>query len=983
MSDIKLVSPMLDNFHIGDPISDHNGIRCCPAMKKDSDEKYIVKVISIPASQVQYDALLLTGVCSDRESALAYFNDLVSGIVDEIKTLEKLSSLEGFLPIDDYQIVEMDDDVGYDIYLLSKYQKTLVKQFRKQEMTHLGAINMGLDLCAALSVCRKLGYLYADLKPNNVYLTGEQSYRIGDIGFIKLDSLKYASLPESYRSAYTAPEIKDAYSSLNTTIDIYALGLILYQAYNGGILPVADEDSGTFPPPAYADSEMSEIILKACASSIDDRWQTPIEMGQALVGYMQRNGANDTLIVPYVEPTIIDDNAADTQEAVEDAPEDVAIAEDIVYTEDVLGNLSFLDDGSTESGADEEVTYDEVTEDVSEILAAADEVISQYDSVTEPEIVQEPSVEEAEAEPTEENLAVEIDEEEATPEEAVEDCAVEETPEDETQETDSETITVPLSTEEAQIETPVEDDVIEITADENDFTELATEDSADEPAAPKKKSSWWKILIIALLAAGIAVAGYFYYTLCYLQPVTMELNGFENNLTVSVDCAADGLYVICSDAYGNQHKASVVNGKAEFDTLAPDTVYSVTVDTDKFHKLTGDTTATHKTDVQTKITQFVALNGAEAGDVVIRFSVDGPDCDAWNLYYAPTGSADITLPFTGHEVTLSGLTIGHQYTFRLEPISELYFEEGNTITFIPTVPVKANNLTVSGYTDSSLTVTWSEPTIGNIYNWIVQCTDNASYNKTIQTSNLSATFDGIDPETFYTITVFAENMSVGTEINAAKGLISLSDFNTSVNDGTLALTWNSSEENSNWAITYTVGKSQMQELTVTDGNRLEIPYVPNATYEFTIVAADDRFTVNPRYTFTTETAPVFNSYKLSADDIDFLMYKTPRGSNWNYRTLINSATSSQFQARDKATFLLAIPYEFDKPADSILVTYAIYDADGNCVSSASENNVWNAMWNNGYAVLNVPGLPSATGNYKIAILFNGAQANETIFAITN
>jgi hypothetical protein len=48
---------MLDNFIMGGPISDHSGVRCCPAMENETDEKYIVKVISIPASPSQMDAL--------------------------------------------------------------------------------------------------------------------------------------------------------------------------------------------------------------------------------------------------------------------------------------------------------------------------------------------------------------------------------------------------------------------------------------------------------------------------------------------------------------------------------------------------------------------------------------------------------------------------------------------------------------------------------------------------------------------------------------------------------------------------------------------------------------------------------------------------------------------------------------------------------------------------------------------------------------
>ena len=69
MSEPKLISPMLDNFEIGGPLSDHDGVRCCPAMRKNSDEKYIVKIISVPASQTKLDALLLTGAYPDKDAA--------------------------------------------------------------------------------------------------------------------------------------------------------------------------------------------------------------------------------------------------------------------------------------------------------------------------------------------------------------------------------------------------------------------------------------------------------------------------------------------------------------------------------------------------------------------------------------------------------------------------------------------------------------------------------------------------------------------------------------------------------------------------------------------------------------------------------------------------------------------------------------------------------------------------------------------------
>ena len=96
-----------------------------------------------------------------------------------------------------------------------------------------------------------------DLKPANVFYSEAQGYRIGDIGFASLASLPYSSLPVQYRSTYTAPELLDEMAVLNSTVDVYALGLILYQAYNGGVLP--NIAPGTLlPTPSYADYELAE-----------------------------------------------------------------------------------------------------------------------------------------------------------------------------------------------------------------------------------------------------------------------------------------------------------------------------------------------------------------------------------------------------------------------------------------------------------------------------------------------------------------------------------------------------------------------------------------------------------------------------------------------------------------------------------------------------------------------------------------------------
>ena len=89
LSEQKPVSPLLDGFVLGNPMGNHDGIVCYPAMKENTDEKYIVKIISIPESQVQLDALLLTGAYKDPASAMDYFKEQADGIVEEAQLLNE------------------------------------------------------------------------------------------------------------------------------------------------------------------------------------------------------------------------------------------------------------------------------------------------------------------------------------------------------------------------------------------------------------------------------------------------------------------------------------------------------------------------------------------------------------------------------------------------------------------------------------------------------------------------------------------------------------------------------------------------------------------------------------------------------------------------------------------------------------------------------------------------------------------------------
>lgn len=1004
MSEPKLISPLLDNFIMGEPISDLHGVRVCPAMRQDTEAKYIVKIISSPATSAQLDALLLSGAYTDRTEALAYYKQVADSIMQETEILDKLSTLDGFVSYKGCQQIESEDASGYDVYLLSPYRRSLARILSKESMTHLGALNLGLDLCAALSLSRRSGYLYAALTPENIYIVPDQGYKIGDIGFIKLDSLKYASLPDRYRSPYTAPEIADAYATLNATIDVYAVGLILYQVFNAGVLP---ECSGVpLPPPDYADYEMSEIILRACAPDPADRWEDPAQMGQALVGYMQRNGAHDLPIIPVVATESEQTDTADSEEppdvqeandATEDASaqldaatqptsdefaesgQDAAVLNDSLaaeesvpvndfepsasaYTEDDFGNLSFLSDSEDETLPGEETSdmdYEQISVEVSDILNQADELIAHPtpDPVVAPE-------------PIEISIPAPI-------------CTSEESKETETEQD----AVVDTSPEDVVNKTPDEDGAVEPSDDDNDPPAEESDDPQAE-ASKKPKSHWLRNTILVVLLLALIGFGVFYYKSYYLQNIdSLTLSGSDLSLTVYVETDADEslLSILCFDTYGNQLQAPVVDGKATFDALAPDCAYSVEVVISGFHALTGETRDAYATPARTNVAQFSAVTGAEDGSVILGFTLEGPDIENWIVRYSAKDGQSQEVSFSGHMYTFTGLTVGTEYTFELLPAEEQTITGTTTVTYVVSKLISANGLRIAGFTTDALSISWDAPEEGTVSGWTVHCYNDKGFDQTVVTEQTEAVFEGIALTDAYTVEVTAAGMSVSERVFIPENSVSISDLSVSSTDGRgLNLSWKNGSATSSdgWVLRYSVDGSTTHEINVTEGTSVYVtPYIPDSTYSFSLLTASGENIIGGSVNFTTDTAVDFSGYGATADTMTFNMCRTPDYSGWDRYDLSSSDYTTDYEVGEAASFLVRLHNEYDISSDEIVTSYVIRNTDGTVVSISSKTGTWSSLWYRNYGEFDIPALPTTAGSYVVTVYFNGAFAGEENFRI--
>ena len=937
MSDPKLVSPLLDRFAIGSAISDHDGVRCYPAMREDSDDKYIVKVITIPASSVQLDALLLTGAYPDAGSARTYFESLVNDVENEAQVLHHFAKLDGFLAYDGYQVEPLEDGIGFEVYLLGSYKRSLAKYFKSKPMTHLGAVNLGIDLCAAMTVCRQAGCLYIDLKPENIFITDDGRYRVGDLGFVPMSSLKYATVPDKYRSSYTAPELDDPFATLNTAVDIYAIGLILYQAYNNGALPFEGKAPAVvLPPPLYADYEMADIILKACAPNPDDRWQDPKQLGQALVAYMQRNGANDMPIVPPSIPVV------EPEAAVEDPAREPAAAEP-----DELEFISGLVSDETAPSEENGVNLDgtAVTDELSDILAQAEELLAH--ELPAPAVAPDP---------------IDI----PMPEPIL--------PEPEQPEEDDDLLNIDL--------------IIADAAEPDDEAESASEDSVRPKKSNKTVKTILTVVIWLLVIAGLAFCGYYYYSNYYLQNVdNLTVDGKDDTVSILIDSQADEalLTVICTDTYGTTRQSPVKNGTASFSDLNPGSQYTIHVEISGFHKLTGNTSTSYATPLETNILNFSSAVGSEDGSVVLSFTVDGQDTDTWNIVYSAEGEDEKTVTFSGHTATVSGLTVGKEYTFRLVPDDELYLIGSTELTFVAPKLIFAENLAVTACDGESLSVSWNAPADTTVSSWSVRCYNDSGYDTTMEVQDCSATFTGIDTSSANTIEVTASGMLQCSRTFITANPITITDISGSNSDpNVLNFQWNyiGNAPAEGWILIYSIEDSEKEEVLQCDTNTADIDAViPGATYHLTIQAANGATLFGGRFSSTVPEATSFASYGVSAGDMEFAMCRTPDVDNWKRSDLADEDYMTDFAAGESASFLVHLTEEYNISYDEIVTLYVIRDAAGKLVSADTQNRLWVDMWRSGYCELDIPAMPKSAGDYTVEIYFNGAYITTQNFTV--
>ena len=1012
MSELKMVSPLLDHMAVEEETAGHFG-RTCYKLRSTTGERFILKRISVPASDSQVRALILSGAYPDEASVHEYYGRVVGDIRAELDAGKELAASGCFAGAVSYQIEPKESGVGYDIYILYPLFIPLNDFLEKSAMTKLRAVNLGIDVCDAISTCREAGYLFGNIKPENLYFMTTGKFLLGDLGLVSLQDLKYSCLPEEYIGAFSAPELSDITTSPNTTIDLYSLGMVLYRIYNGNHGPFEDENTGEamadklrmtgkpLPTPIYADYELASIILKACAFKQAERYQTPEEFKQALVLYMQRNEVSDTLIVPPIIADAEPLQEAPAEEAEEEAPMRMSDAEKL----DEDFRRSFAPDLS---GAGTEADIDP-TIPIAPVPAAAKKSAPKTETPQEkPDEVME-QLAEALEQPME-ALPADAPKEEAASlphSEAETDYDPDQMDLDELLASVNQYIDKPAAPAAAGKPEELTMHTEAPPAQTHDYVDSASEPEEEESEKPPKRGRAVKAAVIIGLLLVIAAVVYYLLTWYFVDVKKLNMLSCtteEMVVELSSEDSIDRFKLTCSDSYGNAYPATVQGNRFTFTGLQENTTYTITVTAAEYHKLTSASTYTLSvtTPEATEITAFTAARGNADGEVLLSFTQEGPAPSRWKLSYDGGNGETKTFEFDGNAYLVTGLEQYKRYTFRLENTDNVYLSGQTTVEYELLPIVEAKNLNISEISGNEITLVW-EAGENLPDEWKLSCEAEGLEPITGTTSEPSYTFTLPDLSRDYTLSVSADGMDVPESLVLPSNPILVENMTAKVNeDGTVTVTWDTPAGTpaGGWYVSYnTVGSCHAAympdaENSAIDGNSVVLSaLIPNAEYEVTLslTASDSSQTVfgTTNTAFHTAEAADFDEFGISpapplrTSSGYISLWTLPEKENWNYNDLRNHKTT--FSAEEEIAVCIEIT-AVNSSTDTVTLVYVVRDAEGKVVNDVAQTLPWNDMWYSRRHASAIPlpaklGEAAAAGDYTLEIYVNGKLLAETGFTI--
>lgn len=197
----------------------------------------------------------------------------------------------------DHTFVDWSDESGFgrDLLIRMELLKDLRSEIQRGKIfTEREVLKIGHDICVALIRCHRKNILHRDVKPENIFRNKDGDYKLGDFGVSRVLDACPGAVASTGIGTYEYWPAEQMSGHYDKRVDIYSLGLVLYELSNQNRLPFATSTyvtgkevsmrlAGTpLPEPIDASPALAKVILKACAFDPKERYQSAEEFLRAL-----------------------------------------------------------------------------------------------------------------------------------------------------------------------------------------------------------------------------------------------------------------------------------------------------------------------------------------------------------------------------------------------------------------------------------------------------------------------------------------------------------------------------------------------------------------------------------------------------------------------------------------------------------------------------------------------------------------------------
>lgn len=149
------------------------------------------------------------------------------------------------------------------------------------------ALQIISTICEALKYAHGKGVVHRDIKPENILLGEDGTVKVADFGIAKIvdASVRTPTLTATRQVLgsvhYLAPEHLEAPAEVDHRVDLYALGVMLYELLTGQ-LPLGRYEPPSAVSPNTSNAALDQVVMKTLNRRPGQRFQDAAELSEAL-----------------------------------------------------------------------------------------------------------------------------------------------------------------------------------------------------------------------------------------------------------------------------------------------------------------------------------------------------------------------------------------------------------------------------------------------------------------------------------------------------------------------------------------------------------------------------------------------------------------------------------------------------------------------------------------------------------------------------